>query len=40
MNVFSFTFPLCTLPETLLLGLAIIQLELKMKQMTLDLIYV
>lgn len=30
----------CTLYETLLLRLAIIHLELKMKQITLDLIYV
>lgn len=40
VHVLSFTFPLCILSETLLLGFAIIHLELKMKQITLDLIYV
>lgn len=40
MHVLSFTFPLCTLAETLLLELAMIHLELKMKQITLVLVYV
>lgn len=40
VHLLSFTFPLCTFSETLLLGLAVIHLELKTKQIPLDLIYV